>query len=61
MVGQQPVQIGLFYGLMPMAKVALQHNQPQLAKELENQIKSLFEHGGFAQYFGELPPDFMSL
>jgi hypothetical protein len=61
LVGQEPVQIGLFYGLMPMAKVAAQYNQPKLAKDLENQIKSLFSYGGFAQYFGELPPDFMKL
>lgn len=61
LVGQQPIQIGLFYGLMPMAKVAKQYNQTKLAQELENQLKSLFDKGGFAQYFGELPPDFMNM
>ncbi|RYG17145.1 MAG: DUF2723 domain-containing protein, partial [Chitinophagaceae bacterium] len=61
LVGQQPIQIGLFYGLMPMAKVAAQNQQPKLAADLEKQIKSLFAYGNFAQYFGELPPDFMKL
>lgn len=61
LVGHQPIQIGLFYGLMPMAKVAAQYDQPKLAEELTNQIKSLFDYGGFAMYFGELPPNFMEM
>ena len=61
LVGQQPIQIGLFLGLVPMAKVARQNQQTALANDLEKQIKTLFEHGGFAQYFGELPPDLMKL
>ncbi len=61
LVGQQPIQIGLFYGLLPMAKVAEQHGQKELAQQLEKEIKRLFDHGGFAQYFGELPPDFMNM
>lgn len=61
LIGQQPVQIGLFYGLLPMAKVAEQFGQHDLAKSLEKQLKSLFDNGGFAQYFGELPPDFMKM
>ncbi len=61
LIGQQPIQIGLFYGLMPMAKVAQQNQQTKLAADLEKQIKELFDRGGFAQYFGDLPPDFMKL
>jgi hypothetical protein len=61
LVGEMPIKMGLFYGLMPMAKIAAQYQQPKLAADLEKQIKSLFNHGQFAQYFGELPPDFMKL
>ncbi|MGE6220989.1 glycosyltransferase family 117 protein [Nubsella zeaxanthinifaciens] len=61
LIGQRSIQIGLFYGLMPMAKVAAQYGQPKLAKELENQLKSLYNYGGFERYFGELPPDFMNM
>lgn len=61
LIGQQPIQIGLFYGLMPMAKVAAQNQDPNLAAALEKQLKDLFDKGGFAQYFGDLPPNFMGL
>ncbi len=61
LIGQERIQIGLFYGLMPMAKVAQQNQQTKLAADLEKQIKNLFDRGGFSQYFGELPPDFMKL
>lgn len=60
LVGQQPIQIGLFYGLMPMAKVATTNNQQKLAADLQKQLKDLFNYGNFAQYFGELPEDFMN-
>jgi hypothetical protein len=61
LIGQQSIQIGLFYGLLPMAKTAEQFGQHNLAKDLEKQIKTLFDYGGFAQYFGELPPNFMKM
>lgn len=35
LIGQERIQIGLFYGLMPMAKVAQQNQQTKLAADLE--------------------------
>ncbi|MDQ7949340.1 MAG: DUF2723 domain-containing protein [Pedobacter sp.] len=59
LVGQQNIQIGLFYGLLPMAKTAAQHQQSQLANGLINQLKTLYQKGNFSMYMGELPPDLM--
>jgi hypothetical protein len=61
LVGQQNIQIGLFYGLLPMAKVAIQHNQKKLADDLINKLKSLYQYGNFGMYMGELPPDLLSI
>lgn len=58
MVGDRNIQIGLFYGLLPMAKTAEKHGQPALSKELISELRRLFDYGGFAMYMGELPPDF---
>ena len=61
LVGQQNIQIGLFYGLLPMAKTAAQHQQMKLANDLVNKLKTLYQHGGFGEYMGELPADLMSI
>ena len=50
LVGQNNIQMGLYYGLEPMAKVATQHKQTKIAKDLENRYNQLY--GRFQQFFG---------
>lgn len=50
LVGGQNVQIALVYGLDPMAKIASQYHQTNLAKDLEKQYNELY--GRFNLYFG---------
>jgi pentatricopeptide repeat protein len=61
LVGQQNIQIGLFYGMLPMAKVAAQHQQTKLADDLVKSLRSLYTNGEFNHYMGELPEDLMKL
>ena len=50
LVGTQNIQIGLMYGLKPMADVAAQYKQIKLADDLKKQYEGLYDR--FAQFFG---------
>ncbi len=52
LIGTNNIQLGLMFGLEPMARVATQYNQPQLAAALQKQYESLM--GRFSMYFA--PP-----
>lgn len=60
LVGDRNIQISLFYALPRMSKTAEKHRQKALAKELADELKNLFESGGFEVYMGKLPPDFIN-
>ena len=60
LVGDRNIQISLFYALPRMSKTAEKHHQKALAKELADELKNLFESGGFEIYMGKLPPDFIN-
>lgn len=53
LVGGQNVQIGLMYGLEPMARIAEQYKQTQLSNGLKKQFDALY--GRFSQFFGPAP------
>ncbi len=50
LTGVNNVQIGLIYGLGPLAQTAKKHNQTKLAAEIENEYNLLYAR--FGQYFG---------
>jgi hypothetical protein len=50
LIGGQNVQMALAYGLEPMQKVATQHKQTKIAKDLENRYNQLY--GRFQEFFG---------
>lgn len=54
LVGGQNIQMGLIYGLDPMAKVAAQNHQPKLAADLEKQYQQLYNR--FSLFFGPAQP-----
>ncbi len=54
LVGMNNIQMGLMFGLEPMAKVATQYNQPKLAQELQKEYESLISR--FSMYFGQRQP-----
>jgi pentatricopeptide repeat protein len=53
LIGGRNVQIGLIYGLEPMAKVAAQYKQTKLTDELSKQYETLYNK--FSMYFGPAP------
>ncbi|WP_199137593.1 glycosyltransferase family 117 protein [Pedobacter sp. ASV12] len=53
LIGGQNIQIGLMYGLKPMAEVANEYKQTKLAEEVNRQYNELY--GRFAQFFGPAP------
>ncbi len=53
LIGGQNIQMGLIYGLEPMAKVAAQYHQTKLAQELDKQYQALYNR--FNMFFGSAP------
>ncbi|RZK49788.1 MAG: DUF2723 domain-containing protein [Pedobacter sp.] len=53
LVGGQNVQIALIYGLDHMKKIAEEHKQTKIAKELDDTFGALYDR--FSQYFGPRP------
>jgi len=51
LVGQNNIQMGLYYGLEPMAKVANKHNQQKLSAKLQQEYESLISK--FSMYFSQ--------
>lgn len=50
LIGLQNIQMGLIYGLEPMAKVAAQYQQTKLSKDLGKQYETLYNK--FNMFFG---------
>ncbi len=53
LTGNQNIQIGLFYGMKPMAEIAIKYKQTALASSLQKKYETLA--GRFSRYYGSGP------